>query len=147
MNAKEYFEQVKKLDAAIDRNLERLQEIRSRAEYKPPSLYSGTGAGRGSGASKDWLINNVCSIVELEEKIEKSAISFELEKQHIIDQLLHLQNGDYIQVLCKRYIDFKPWRQISVEMDCSESYLKQLHRNALAEFERLYSDSFKKICL
>lgn len=147
MNAKEYLEQVKKLDAAIDRNLERLQEIRSRTEYKPPSLYSGTGAGRGSGASKDWLINNVCSIVELEEKIEKGAISFELEKQHIIDQLLHLQNGDYIQVLCKRYIDFKPWRQISVEMNYSESYLKQLHRQALEEFEMMYSDSFKKICL
>ena len=101
----------------------------------------------GFGCIKGLAINNICSIVELEEKIEKSAISFELEKQHIIDQLLHLQNGDFIQVLYKRYFDFKRWRQISTEMNYSESYLKQLHRQALEEFERLYSDSFKKICL
>lgn len=139
MTAKEYLQQIKSIDAKINLNLERLTAMRSRV------LYSGSNIQNNdvhTQPAKDRFTDAMCEIVTLDNEVTEQIDRLSDAKKKIINQLMKMQNGDFIQVLYKRYFDLKRWRQISTEMNYSESYLKQLHRQALEEFEMMYSIEF-----
>ena len=140
MIAKEYLQQIKSIDVKINLNLERLTSMKSRATYSGSANFQNTDVP--TQAAKDRLSEEVCNIIMLDDEITEQIDRLANAKKKIISQLMQLHNADYIQILYKRYFDFKAWRQISTEMNYSESYLKMLHKQALEEFERLYSAEF-----
>lgn len=74
-------------------------------------------------------------MIELEAEINAEIDAFVDEKHRIINQIQALQNPVYVQILHKRYVEFKSLEQICVEMNFSYDYIKHLHGYALQEFE------------
>lgn len=140
MTAKEYLQQIKSVDVRINLNIERLEVMKSRAVYS-----GGIGTSKAdnqSHSSKDKLSNEVCDIVMLDEKITEQIERLANAKEKVINQIMRLNNAAFIQILYKRYLEYKSWRQISTEMFFSKSYTMQMHKSALEMFEEVYADEF-----
>ena len=70
-------------------------------------------------------------ILDLEAEIDKEIDGFVNKKHQIINQ---------IQVLFKRYVEFMRLEVVAVEMGYTYQYTRDLHGNALRNFERSYTN-------
>ena len=61
-------------------------------------------------------------------------------KEKIIRQIRGLHNKDYVRVLYKVYVQYKSLKVAAAEMKRSYNYTIEVHRKALKEFEKVYSD-------
>lgn len=137
LTAKEYLQQIKGIDVKINLHLARLEIMKSKA------IYSGNGVTKSVSqprTSKDGLGEKVCDIIMLTQEIERRIERFMRAKEKVINQITGLENAVFIQVLYKRYFEYKTWVNISSELHYSFSYIKQIHRDALSEFEAVYAD-------
>lgn len=57
-------------------------------------------------------------------------------KHTIINQIQALNDTKYVQVLYKRYVEYKRLEQIACEMSYTYQYIKELQKRGLQEFEK-----------
>ena len=82
----------------------------------------------------------ICRIIDLEAEINDEIDRFVDEKHKIINQIQRLKNADYISLLFKRYVEYKKFETIAVEMNFTYQYVIEMHRYALKEFETTYNN-------
>ena len=130
MNPKEYMEAADRLRRRITRKENELLSLRATADGM-------TGMGSSDmpktvSPDPHKMEATVCRIIMLEGEIR--GIRSELE--HLVSEMRteieQVQDGDYRDVLTKRYLEFKPWRTIAVEMFISERQAYYIHREALS---------------
>ena len=64
-----------------------------------------------------------------------------VDKKHtIINQIHTLNDSKHIEILHKRYVEFKSFELIAVEMSYTYQYIRELHGNALRKFETSYKN-------
>lgn len=137
MSAKEYLRQLEVLNTKINQKIQEAEDLRLIAE--------GTGSLAlnpnkvQTSIARDKLSETVCRYVDLEHKIDSMIDSFVDQKDMIINQIQSLQCGDntnkYINVLYKRYVEFKSLEKISVEMNYEYKWTCKIHGYALKEFD------------
>lgn len=135
MQAKQYLQELKRLDTCIHQRLREKQ-----------SLYDSTvGAVRTdkervqASANADALPNLIARIETLEKEIDRQIDDYIQLKHRIINQIHGLGNEAYISVLHKRYVEFKRLEEIAVEMNYTYSYARALHGKALMEFSHKFA--------
>ncbi len=64
--------------------------------------------------------------------------SYTQEQNKIISQIQSLEDSRYIEILYKRYVEFKKFELIAVEMNYDYNWVKNLHGMALMNFETTY---------
>lgn len=143
MKAKEYLQQLQRLDTVINQKIKEVHDLRLQAQ-------SGGGGGGGGGLdySKERVqsspsgdapfVKPICRIIDLEAEINAEIDRFVDEKHKIINQIQGLKNSDYISLLFKRYVEFKKFETIAVEMNFTYQYVLNMHGYALKEFEIAY---------
>jgi len=136
MNAKDYLKQLKKLDVMIQDMEEQLEFLHEQASSAGAIRYDKEKIQMTQVSSK--LEELVLSYIELENEIKKERLTFQLKKQKIIHEIHEIDDieGKYISVLYKRYVEYKSYELIAVEMNYSFDYVKELHRDALERFHR-----------
>lgn len=67
----------------------------------------------------------------IQKEIDKTMSLYISERQQIIDRIHQTDKEEYIQVLYKRYIEGKDFKEIKREMHYEVSYLRKLHVKAL----------------
>lgn len=67
----------------------------------------------------------------IQKEIDKAMSLYISERQQIIDRIHRTDKEEYIQVLYKRYIEGKDFKEIKREMHYEVSYLRKLHIKAL----------------
>lgn len=67
----------------------------------------------------------------IQKEIDKAMSLYISERQQIIDRIHRIDKEEYIQVLYKRYIEGKDFKEIKREMHYEVSYLRKLHVKAL----------------
>lgn len=67
----------------------------------------------------------------IQKEIDKAMSLYISERQQIIDRIHRIDKEEYIQVLYKRYIEGKDFKEIKREMHYEVSYLRKLHIKAL----------------
>lgn len=67
----------------------------------------------------------------IQKEIDKAMSLYISERQQIIDRIHQTDKEEYIQVLYKRYIEGKDFKEIKREMHYEVSYLRKLHVKAL----------------
>lgn len=67
----------------------------------------------------------------IQKEIDKAMSLYISERQQIIDRIHRTDKEEYIQVLYKRYIEGKNFKEIKREMHYEVSYLRKLHIKAL----------------
>lgn len=132
MNAQRYLQQIKILDTKIKQKEDQYFEI-----YNTPTnigarydkeLVQTTRTG-------DKTEKLVIKYLQFEEEISEQKLKFYEIKNRIINEIQELSDDRYINVLYKRYVEYKNYEVISKEMRYSFDYVKELHRYSLQAFE------------
>lgn len=135
MTAKEYLQQVKRKDAAIN-NLQRDKE------GLISMMYSLGGAGEGervqSSRNNDKFGTLYGRIDEKEREITEKIDALVDFKLKVSEEINALPDERYIAVLYKRYIDFSSWEQIAVDMQYNIRHVQRLHGQGLIAFDKMY---------
>ncbi len=140
MKAKEYLQQLKRLDILIKQKNKEVDNLRLKSKSTSSIDYSKEKV-QTSPSGEASFVKLIGRIVDLETEISQEINIFVEEKHKIINQIQKLNNADYIRLLYKRYVEYKSLERICVEMDFSYDYIKHLHGCALKDFEDKFLNS------
>lgn len=128
MKAREYLENIKKLDALIDTKLQEIATLEAKTQ-KITVAYEGE-AVKSSG-SQDKMADTIAMIVDLQSEISKDMEKYTTAKSNVLQVMNMMQNPEYIKVLYKRYFEYKTWEEIACELNFSYKWVCVLHGRAL----------------
>ena len=127
----------RRLEQNIERDMEELQRLESRAE-KITSMVSDMPKGSQQGDSLQRSVEKICELkVSLNQRIDAA-----VEKRKEIETVIETLEDKTLQLLLRyRYIDGMTWEQIAVKMRYDYRWVLRLHGRAL---ERLTIESHIK---
>lgn len=137
MKAKEYLQQLQRLDTVINQKINELGDLRLKSQSTGSIDYSKERVQTNPSGDAPF-VKPICRIIDLEAEINAEIDKFIDEKHKIINQIQSLKNSDYISLLFKRYVEFKKFETIAVEMNFTYQYVLNMHWYALKEFESAY---------
>ena len=134
MKAKYYLRQVRRLDNIVNAKLEQIEMLKSIATKITSDM---SNERVSSSTVSDKVGSTVAKIIDLETEINESIdrlIELKAEVMRIID---NVEEDDYKLLLTLRYLNFKTWEQIAVEMEFTFQWVHELHKRALIEIEKV----------
>lgn len=146
MTAKEYLSQIEKQSVIIDnldKEIERLLKD-SLTVSSPDYSAQRSHCSRVSGGTEQYEM--VESAVDLIRKLFKSREKANKFRFKVIGEIHQLDDANYINLLYKRYAEFKSLRVIAREMNYDEDHARHLHGQALKEFEKVHTKSHNNMC-
>lgn len=136
MTSKEYLMQVQRLNILID------QRIKEKDALRNFDLISGIDYSQDkvqtSHSSDAIFVKVIEKIIEIESEVNRLIDEYVSLKNKIIGEIQMLQNPQYIQILYKKYVEFKQLKVIAVEMNYSYNYIKRIHGCALLDFGKQF---------
>ena len=120
MKAKEYLQQLQRLDTMINQKIKELGDLRLMSQSVGGIDYSKERV-QSSPSGDAPFVKPVLRMIELEHEI--------------INQIQALQNPKHIDILYKHYVEFKRLEIVAVEMNFTYQYIVELHGTALKEFQ------------
>lgn len=134
MTAKEYLSQYRKMDKIVKRKKEQLKDLRAMSE----SLggFSEVERVQNSG-SHDKIASNVAKIVDLEAEILSDIEKMIDVKREVMKTIDSVEEGELVELLYMRYLEFKTWIDIAYEIGCSYQWVHELHGKALKKIADL----------
>jgi len=128
MTAKEYLSQAYRLDKRIDSKTEQLKSLNLLATKCTSTL---SDMPKSQSISNSRLEDTVVKIVDLQEEINRDIDSLVDLKRDIVRTIKSVQNPEYQIILELRYLCFKTWEEIAVQMNCSIDNVFKIRKNAL----------------
>lgn len=139
MNAKEYLQQLKKLDIMINQKISEKNELQRKAQSVRAVDYSKERV-QTSHSDEASFAKQTDRIVDLEAEINAEIDAFIDQKHTVIGQIQQLNDVRHVDLLFKRYAQFKNFDCIAVEMNFTYQYIIELHRSALQNFQTTYEN-------
>lgn len=134
---KEYLRQLRTAEIKIEQKEEELERLKASLE----SISTGTDSERVQTTPKDRLSEEITRIVDLEKEINSDLGALLMLRNKIINEIQSMDNPVYINILYKRYVQYKSLEEIAVEMSYSYTRLRHLHGRALQGFKKKYIDN------
>lgn len=132
MNAKEYLQEIQRLDVYIKQQKIEFESLKSlhtdiqAVDYSKVRVQT-SRSGAGFTKASDQML-------ELYHEIEKD-IDFFGRMRHVrIKQIQDMEKVEHMDILFKKYVEYKTIECISQEMGYSYKYTSQLHTDALKAF-------------
>ena len=144
MRAKEYLKKLQRLDTVITQKISELADLRMKV-YAVGGIDYSKERVQTSPSGDAAFVNTIGRIADLEAEINREIDFYADEKHKIINQIQGLSNHTHIQLLYKRYVEFKKFETIAIEMCFTYQYTIELHGYALQDFERTYENRLKPI--
>lgn len=128
---KKWLLEYRKLEQNIERDMEELQRLESRAE-KITSMVSDMPKGGNQGDRLQLAVDRICELkVSLNQRIDAA-----VEKRKEIETVIETLEDKTLQLLLRyRYIDGMTWEQIAVKMDYCWRQVVRLHGSALSKIK------------
>lgn len=133
MTAKKYLQQLRLLDLKIKHKQTQARELRQKA-YINSSATDGDRVQ--TSTSGDKLLNAVAAYVDLESEIESMVAHYFLKKNEIINMIHSLDNELFVSILHKRYVEYKSFERIAIELSHAYKYIINVHGTALSEIQK-----------
>lgn len=134
MTAKEYLQQLHKMNVIINQRNQEKADLRARLSSIGSIDYSKervqTSLLAGAGYEKE-----IIKIINLENEIDRLNDEYVDLRHKIIGEIHNMTKPDYMRILYKRYVENKRLEQIAAEMNYTYQYVRELHGYALQEFE------------
>lgn len=131
--AKEYLKQVETLDTKIQQKKIELDSLKGNAIGLGAFDYS---KEKVQTSASESMSGKVAKYVDLENEIHEDIERFTELKHKVIGQIHMLDDTKYINVLFKKYIEYKGLKEISKELGYSYDHIRRVHGWALLEFQR-----------
>ncbi|MGI6633809.1 MAG: DUF1492 domain-containing protein [Christensenellales bacterium] len=128
MTVKEYLGQAYRLDQRINSKLEQLESLNSLATKCTSTL---TGMPKNPSRSTSMMADAVAKIVDLQAEINRDIDLLVDLKCEMVRVIKNVEHSEYQTLLELRYLCFKTWEQIAVDMNYSIDNVYRIHRKAL----------------
>lgn len=136
MSAKEYLQQLYRVDTIISQKVSEKEEIRKVIKNTAHCDISLKNEYAGNTCSESGHEEKIDRLIALEDDIDKMLDGFVNLKHKIICQIHDLNNANHIKVLYRRYVKFEKFEQIAVDLNFSIRNVYVIHGQALQEFQR-----------
>ena len=137
MKIKEYLMQAYRIDQRINSKLEQIGALHDLAT-KATVTFSDMPRNPNKGKSK--IEDAIIKIMELEDEINHDIDELVDLKTDITHLIMSPDTHEYQIILEQRYLCFKSWEKISVDLGYSIQHTFRLHDAALTDLERFYKD-------
>lgn len=125
---KEYLSQALYVDLRIQSKIEQVASLNALATKATAVCSDMPGNGtRNIHKMEDAIL----SIIELEAEINADIHKLVELKQDIVTKIKSVENPEYQSLLEQRYLSFKPWEQIAVDMGRDLRWVYRQHIKAL----------------
>lgn len=128
MNAKEYLNQAHRLDQRINSKLEQVASLRDLTTKATATMTDMPGSASPNVHRAQDIIGK---IIDLENDINADIDRLVDLKREMVTVIKSVENLEYQTLLELRYLCFKTWEQIAVEMGYTLAYTFELHKKAL----------------
>ena len=136
MTAKEYLGQAYRLDQRINSKLE---QVASLNELATKCTWALTGMPRGPSRRTSTMAEVVAKIVDLQTEINHDIDRLIDLKREMVMLIKSVDNTECQTLLELRYLCFKTWEQIAVDMGYTIDNVYRIHRKALSVVSALQS--------
>lgn len=137
--AKEYLEQIARLDAMIDCKLADVDRLYATATRITPATRQDAASGGGGGS--DRLGDAVARIVDLKAQINADVDRLVDLKREVSGVLDRLKSANHYSVLYKRYVLRMTWDDIARDMGYCARNVQIIHGTALQELNRILKEA------
>ena len=138
MTAKEYLGQAYRIDQRINSKKEQVAALRSLAT-KATAILSDMPRGNTHTGNDNIIVK----IMDFENEIKAEIKSLVGLKHELSKVIQSIPNTEQRVLLELRYLCFKPWEQIAVEMGYSIQHTYRIHTKALKEIYKKIKDESK----
>lgn len=128
MTSKEFLAQARGLDRLISGKLDQIESLRDLAEKCTATL---TGMPGNSDRSVSTVADTVAKIVDLQIEILHDIDDLVALNREIIRSIKTLGNTELQSLMELRYLGFKTWEEIAVELKYNIRHIYRLHDEAL----------------
>ena len=128
MTSKEFLNQAYRIDQRINSKLEQIISLHALAT-KATSTLSDMPVSKTESQSK--MAEIIAKIVDLEAEINRDIEKLMEIKQNIVSTIKKVQNPELQTLLELRYLCFRTWEQVALEMDYSIQHIFRIHDKAL----------------
>jgi hypothetical protein len=127
MTAKEYLSQAYRLDQRINSKLEQIASLNDLATKCTSTL---TGMPRNPNRGSSTMADAVGKIVDLQAEINRDIDRLVDLKRDMVRCIKAVDNTEHQTLLELRYLCFKTWEQIAVDMGYNVRHVYRLHDDA-----------------
>ena len=128
MTAKEYLGQAYRLDRRIDSKIGQVASLNALATKCTTTV---TGMPHNPAKSVSSMEDVIVKIIDLKDEINRDIDALIDLKREIVGVIKAVENPEYQTLLELRYLCFKSWEEISVDMGYGIDNVFCLHRKAL----------------
>lgn len=129
MTSNEYLRQAYRLDQRINSKLEQVASLNELAMKCTSTL---TGMPRNPNRGTSTMADAVSKIVDLQAEINRDIDRLVDLKREMVRLIKAVDNTEYQTLLELRYLCFKTWEQIAVDMGYNVRHVYRLHDEAVA---------------
>lgn len=129
MTAKEYLNQAYRLDQRINSKLEQVMSLRDLTTKATATMSDMPGGSRNVYKMQDII----GKIIDLENEINADIDQLVDLKREMVSAIKAVEDPEYQTLLELRYLCFKTWEQIAIEMDYSIQHIYRLRDKALTQ--------------
>lgn len=133
LSAEQYLGQLRVIDIQIQQDIRRLDEARHAASGMTAIQYDKDNVQTSPESNR--LCLDVARYVELEKKLDAEIDRFCDIKNQLIGEIRALHTPKSVDVLYRKYVEFKTLAEIAEAIGLSYIQIKRVHNNALREFE------------
>ncbi len=137
LTARQYLDQIRVIDTKINQKMEELAALMTSATGTRAADHS---RDRVQTSPQNAQENKICRYVDLNAEINREINEFVDIKHKVTKEIQELNVDNYIKILFKVYVQYKPLRNTADEIGMSYQYVRALHKRALEAFEELHSD-------
>ena len=132
-NAKEYLGQDYRIDQRINSKIEQVSALNYMATKATSTISDMPGsASRNIHRMEDVIVK----IIDLQNEINADIDELVDFKAEVMSVIKSIDNLEYQTLLELRYLCFKPWEQIAIELGYSINNVFKMHRKAIELLEK-----------
>jgi len=130
MSTKDYLSQAYRIDQRINSKLAQVMSLRDLLGKATGTL---SGAPKAATPNPHSMEDTIAKMVDLENEINDDIDALVDLKAEIMRRIKRVENTEYQTILELRYLCFKRWEEIAVDMGYSLRRVYELHDCALEE--------------
>ena len=130
MSTKDYLSQAYRIDQRINSKLAQVMSLRDLLGKATGTL---SGAPKAATPNPHSMEDTIAKMVDLENEINEDIDTLVDLKAEIMRRIKRVENTEYQTILELRYLCFKRWEEIAVDMGYSLRRVYELHDCALEE--------------
>ncbi len=134
LTAKEYLSQAYRIDQRINSKIEQVRSLRDLAEKATATL---SDMPRNPSPNHQRMEDFLCKALDLESEINADLCRLIDTKREIVTVVKCVENRELQTLLEMRYLCYKTWEEIAVEMHFDLRWVYRLHGRALDEVDAI----------